>query len=213
MAKKKGRPATTDIDAIRHKDKRAEHPDRGTPRLRRRRRGDAEDDALPPRPVARPATRLEGQGRTGPAGPLEVDVVPIYIQEKSSSPASSSRPSAPEADQARQQRLPARLLRRLQRARLRQKIDFYQHDQNWANRMILGELAAGHDQPGREGRAQGQGPDDLHRPALRHQVRLELAGQHAKTRRQGRQDRRTRLASPNRFGHSETHGKLAFILI
>ena len=70
------------------------------------------------------------------------------------------------------------------------KIEFYQHEQNWANRMILGRLAAGDDQPGREGGAQGQGPDDLHRPALRHQVRVELAGEHAKARRQGRQGRR-----------------------
>ena len=38
--------------------------------------------------------------------------------------------------------------------------------------------------------AEGQGPDDLLRPALRHQVRLELAGQHPQARREGRQGRR-----------------------
>ena len=46
---------------------------------------------------------------------------------------------------------------------------------------------------------QGQGPDDLHRPALRHQVRLELAGQHAQARRQGRQGRATSTRQPEQI--------------
>ena len=46
-----------------------EHPDRGAARLRRRRGEAPEADALPARPVARPAARLEGQGRAGRPGP------------------------------------------------------------------------------------------------------------------------------------------------
>ena len=38
-------------------------------------------------------------------------------------------------------------------------------------------------------RLQRPGADDLLRPALRHQVRLELAGQHPQARREGRQGR------------------------
>ena len=59
-----------------------------------------------------------------------------------------------------------------------QKVDFYQpnaDDQpNWSNRLDPGRLAAGDGEPGREGRDGGQGADGLPRPALRHQVRLEL---------------------------------------
>ena len=50
-------------------------------------------------------------------------------------------------------------------------VDFYRHQANWSNRMILGDSLnvmaslAEREAPSR------QGPDDLHRPALRHQVR------------------------------------------
>ena len=50
-------------------------------------------------------------------------------------------------------------------------------------------LAAGDGVTGREGEAPRQGPDGLHRPALRHQVRLELAGIDRQARRHGRQAR------------------------
>ena len=119
---------------------------------------------------------------------LAVPVVPIYIQEKihpqaiiddllarrKSKPASSSSTSSPTSTASTSST---------------KKVDFYHHDQHWSNRHDPGRLAAGDDQPGREGGAQGQGADDLLRPALRHQVRLELAGQHAQARREGRQGR------------------------
>ena len=41
-----------------------------------------QDDALPARPVARPAARLEGQGRAGPRPTSPCPSCPIYIQEK-----------------------------------------------------------------------------------------------------------------------------------
>ena len=52
----------------------------------------------------------------------------------------------------------------------------------------------------------GQGPDDLHRPALRDQVRLELAGLDAKARREGRQGRRRDPRSRSRSRRSATPG-------
>jgi adenine-specific DNA-methyltransferase len=45
------------------------------------------------------------------------------------------------------------------------KVDFYHHEQHWANRMILGGFAFGHDQPRGEGGTAGQGADHLFRSA------------------------------------------------
>ena len=56
------------------------------------------------------------------------------------------------------------------------RTEFYQHDQHWSNRFILGDsLAVMASLAEREG-LRGQGPVHLFRPALRHQVQLELAG-------------------------------------
>ena len=58
----------------------------------------------------------------------------------------------------------------------RQRAEFYQHDQHWSNRMILGDsLQVMASLAEREG-LRGQGAVHLFRPALRHQVQLELAG-------------------------------------
>ena len=57
-----------------------------------------------------------------------------------------------------------------------QRVDFYHHDGNWSNRMILGDsllvMTSLAEKEGLKGKVQMH----LHRPALRHQVRLELAG-------------------------------------
>ena len=52
--------------------------------------------------------------------------------------------------------------------------EFYQHDANWSNRMILGDsLSVMASLAEREG-LRGQGAVHLSRPALRHQVQLEF---------------------------------------
>ena len=54
-------------------------------------------------------------------------------------------------------------------------VQFYRHDMDWTNRLILGDslqVMASLAQSRRPGR---QGPDDLHRPAVRDQVRQQLS--------------------------------------
>ena len=67
------------------------------------------------------------------------------------------------------------------------KTEFYQHDQHWSNRMILGDSLQVMASLARARGAGGQGAVHLFRPALRHQVQLQLAGLHPVARRQGRQ--------------------------
>ena len=66
------------------------------------------------------------------------------------------------------------------------RLEFYQHDQHWSNRMILGDsMQVMASLAEREGAAR-QGAVHLFRSALRHQVQQQLAGQHAESRRKGR---------------------------
>ena len=78
------------------------------------------------------------------------------------------------------------------------KTEFYQHDQNWTNRMILGDSLQVMAQPRRARGPARQGAVHLHRPAVRHQVQLQLPVVHDQPRREGRQRRRTSRASPSR---------------
>ena len=76
--------------------------------------------------------------------------------------------------------------------------EFYQHDANWSNRMILGDsLQVMASLAEREG-LRGQGAVHLHRPALRHQVQLQLPVVDDQPRRQGRQRRAHHPASRSR---------------
>ena len=64
------------------------------------------------------------------------------------------------------------------------KTEFYQHDANWSNRMILGDsLQVMASLAEREGTAR-QGAVHLHRPALRHQIQLQLPVVNDQPRRQ-----------------------------
>ena len=69
----------------------------------------------------------------------------------------------------------------------RQRAEFYQHDQHWSNRMILGDSLQVMASLAERESLRGQGAVHLFRPALRHQVQLELAGLDAVARREGRQ--------------------------
>ena len=64
-----------------------------------------------------------------------------------------------------------------------QRAEFYQHDQHWSNRMILGDSLQVMASLVRAREPEGQGAVHLFRPALWHQVQLELAGLDAVTRR------------------------------
>ncbi len=89
------------------------------------------------------------------------------------------------------------------------KTEFYQHDQNWSNRMILGDSLAGDGLPRRARGPARQGPVHLLRPALRHQVQQQLPVEHHQPRREGRQHRLTSRASPSRSKPSATPGATA----
>jgi adenine-specific DNA-methyltransferase len=68
-----------------------------------------------------------------------------------------------------------------------QTVEFYQHAANWSNRMILGDSLARHGLAGGEGEPPRPGADDLRGPAVRDQIRVQLAGVDPEARRQGRQ--------------------------
>lgn len=69
------------------------------------------------------------------------------------------------------------------------KVEFYKHDQHWSNRMILGDsllvMTSLAEKEGLKGKVQTIYFD----PPLRHQVRLQLAGEHKKAGRERRQGR------------------------
>jgi len=56
----------------------------------------------------------------------------------------------------------------------REAVQFYKHPMDWTNRMILGDSLRGHGIIGPPRGTGRQGPDDLHGPAVRHQVCKQL---------------------------------------
>ena len=163
-----------------------QHPHRGAARLRGRGRGRAQDLALPARPVAGPAVGVEGQGRAGsPAAgrALGADLHP-----------GDDPPPLPGGGPARG-RAPRRagpvdhVRRPVRRPGLRPARRLLPSRPAMDQPHDPGRLVAGDDLAGREGGVEGAGADDLPGPALRHQVRLQLAGEHPQARRQGRQGR------------------------
>jgi hypothetical protein len=175
------RPKTSrdvSIEALRHQDKRANIP---TAELQE---FVADDEAAPqkllyPRdPSLDPQLVWKGKDEQDQRD-LEVPLVPIYIQEKIKSQAIIENLIAETSKGQPAQLdffgdfngLPEQFDKR---------VDFYKYEGNWQNRMILGDsLLVMASLADREGRPEGQGADDLHRPALRHPLRFKLAGEHA----------------------------------
>jgi adenine-specific DNA-methyltransferase len=141
MARKKKNPspapAPPDLDAIRHKDSRKNIP---TEELR-----DfvASDEGQPPKmlyprdPSLDPQLVWKGKDDQD-REPLEVDVVPIYIQEVIEPRAiidaiNSGKTTKPDNSGF----LPG-FFDDFDLLEFDHKVEFYQHDQHWANRMILG---------------------------------------------------------------------------
>jgi adenine-specific DNA-methyltransferase len=139
MARKKKDPTPEfpDLDATRHKDTRKNIP---TEELR-----DfvAADEAAPPKmlyprdPSLDPQLIWNGKDEQD-REPLEVDVVPIYIQEVIEprviiDAIESRRTTKPDNGGF----LPG-FFDDFEALEFDRKVEFYQHDQHWANRMILG---------------------------------------------------------------------------
>jgi adenine-specific DNA-methyltransferase len=136
--KKTSAAASAEVDAIRHKEKRKNIP---TEELR-----DfvASEEAQPPKilyprdPSLDPQLVWKGKDEQD-RQPLEVDVVPIYIQEV-------IEPSViVDAVQARKLTKPDNsgylpgFFDDFDAMGFDRKVEFYQHDQHWANRFILGD--------------------------------------------------------------------------
>ncbi len=134
MAKKK--PAPTPVESIRHKDKRKNIPTE-EPRDFVAQDEQAPKTMLYPRdPSLDPQLVWKGKDEQDRAD-LAVPVVPIYIQEK-------IHPSAiidalPRMEKAADNQPFLFADFNGDPSDFAQKIDFYHHEQNWANRMILGD--------------------------------------------------------------------------
>jgi adenine-specific DNA-methyltransferase len=136
MPPKKKQNSTTPIDTVKHKDKRVNIP---TEELRDFVK---EDEAKPktilyPRdPSLDPQLVWKGKDEQD-AKDLAVPAVPVYIQEKIHPQAvienvrAEAKKDKPEAQVS--------LFADFNGIKFEDLIDFYQHEQNWSNRMILGD--------------------------------------------------------------------------
>jgi hypothetical protein len=176
MAKRKKTNDPTEVDSIKHGDKRRNIP---TEELRDFVADDERDPKtmLYPRdPSLDPQLVWKGKDQQD-AQDLEVPIVPVYIQEK-------IHPQAIVEDIKRNGRQegtddqPA-LFDDFNGIEFEDLIDFLRARGQLVKPHDPRGFPSGHDLPRREGGPQGPGPDDLHRPALRHQVRFQLAGFYA----------------------------------
>ena len=139
MAKKKPAAASVPVDAIKHiSDKRPNIPTGETAALRRRRRDIGRRHALPARPLARPAARLEGQGRAGRRAARSARRADLHPGEDP--PAGDRRGPArrrpPQASPSLNSTCSPTSTASTTSPR---SCEFYQHDQHWTNRLILGD--------------------------------------------------------------------------
>ncbi|HJW75387.1 MAG TPA: site-specific DNA-methyltransferase [Thermoleophilia bacterium] len=136
MARAKRPTGPTPVDALKHQDKRSNIP---TNELR----GFVESDEAAPGKMLYPRDpsldpQLVWRGKDEQdARDLEVPVVPIYIQEKILPQAiienlrDTARKGEPEPEMT--------LFNDYDGLELPELVEFYRHEQNWANRMILGD--------------------------------------------------------------------------
>ena len=112
-------------------------PDRRRPGLRRAGAGAADPRPLPPRPDARPAARVEGQGRTRRRGPRRRRPARSTSRRRSTRGSSSRTCAAPPTRPEDEPELT--LFDYFDGLDELDLVDFYQHQANWSNRMILGD--------------------------------------------------------------------------
>ena len=109
---------------------------------------------------------------------FDVDVVSLHVHERVSTQAiiqavkrNGQKPREQQLELFADPQLP-----------LSKIVEFYRHDVDWANRLILGDSLlvtnSHHKLAPRQGRHGWQGADDLRGPALRDQVRLQLPAPH-----------------------------------
>ena len=135
MAPKKD-PAKTPIEALRHQDRRTNIP---THELA----GFVAEDEKSPKAVLYPRDpsldpQLVWKGKDAQdAAPLSVDSLPIYIQEKIQPRVILDEVRAQAAGERSGEQLD--LFSDFNGIDLEKQVQFYQHEQNWTNRMILGD--------------------------------------------------------------------------
>lgn len=134
MAKKKSEPLSS-IESIKHNDKRANIP---TEELR----GFVDEQEKNPKKILYPRDpsldpQLVWKGKDEQdSKDLEVPAVPIYIQEKIQPQAIIEEVRAEAMKGALMQ---ATLFSDFNGIKFEELVDFYRHEQNWSNRMILGD--------------------------------------------------------------------------
>ncbi len=134
MARRKRDTTSTPIESIKHDNKRTNIP---TEELR----DFVDDDEKAPEPILYPRDpsldpQLVWQGKDEQdSEDLEVESVPIYIQEKIQPQAIIEDIRATARDDSNQ----LDFFSDFNGIEFEDLIDFYQHDQNWTNRMILGD--------------------------------------------------------------------------
>ena len=144
MAKKKLKSGIQ-VESVKHKDKRANIP---TEELR----GFVKEDETQPRKVVYPGLLYARDPSLDPqlvwkgkdeqdAKPLEVSAVPIYIQEKIHPQAiiEDVRRNAAVAQAPSPAQKQLELFADFNGIQFEDLIEFYQHEANWSNRMILGD--------------------------------------------------------------------------
>ncbi len=114
-------------------------------------------------PGTLPSTRsLSGKGKMSRIRKdLAVPAVPIYIQEKIQPKAIIENVRA-EARKERQEPQIS-LFADFNGIEFEDLVDFYKHEQNWSNRMILGDSLLVMTSLAEKGGPEGKGPDDLYR--------------------------------------------------
>ena len=139
-----------------------EHPDTLSNNPTQELSGFAEDEEYAPTRYPRDAAldpQLVWKGKDQQNGSdLEVQAVPIYIQEHIQPQAIIETLRAQKQREADQIEM---LFEGFNDLDFDQKIEFYQHEQNWHNRFILGRLACGNELACRKGTSQKRCADDL----------------------------------------------------
>ena len=161
MARKKQTKKSIQVESLKHKDKRKNIP---TEELR----DFVEEDENSPKtilyprdPSLDPQLVWKGKDEQGRED-LAVPAVPVYIQEKIH-PQAIIEDVRVEAGRRREAEAPQQsLFSDFNGIDFEQMVDFYQHDQNWSNRMILGDSLLVMTSLAEKEGLKGKVHDDLH---------------------------------------------------
>jgi len=129
------KPRTSQVATIKHKDKRANIPTEELRDFVAEQEQHPKTMLYPRDPSLDPQLVWKGKDEQD-SKPLEVPVVPVYIQEKIHPQAliEDFRRTVKEGQPAQ-----ADLFADFNGLKFEEMVDFYHHEQNWSNRMILGD--------------------------------------------------------------------------